>query len=87
MESNPSGWRDLLPDESLRGWTRVAVPPAGRLDPVTQWHVDSAQRFVVCDGDRGHEWLRYDRELANFILHVEWRLTKAEGPKNYSSGI
>ena len=87
LESSPKGWIDLLPEESLKGWTRVAIPPDKPLDPITQWKVDRAHRFIVCEGDRGHEWLRYDRELANFILHVEWRFTKKEGAKGYNSGV
>ena len=87
LESEPAGWLDLLPDESLKGWTRVPIPPDRALNPNTQWSVDTAQRFVVCEGNRGHEWLRYDRELADFIFHVEWRFTKLEGGKGYNSGV
>jgi hypothetical protein len=42
---------------------------------------------LVCSGDQGHEWLRYDRELADFVLHVEWRLAKLEGDGKYNSGV
>jgi hypothetical protein len=87
LESEPAAWVDVLPDESLKGWTRVPIPPDRALNPITQWSVDTAQRFVVCEGNRAHEWLRYDRELANFIFHVEWRFTKLEGGKGYNSGV
>jgi hypothetical protein len=85
--SDTSGWMDILPDESFHGWTRVAIPPDRALDPVSQWKVDKARRIVICEGDRGHEWLRYDRELADLILHVEWRFDKREGLKGYNSGV
>ncbi len=87
LESDPSGWVDLLPDESFKGWTRVAIPPDRVLDPISQWRVDTAHRTVLCEGNRGHEWLRYNRELANFLFHVEWRFTKLEAGKGYNSGV
>jgi len=85
--SNASAWIDIMPGESFNNWTRVAIPPDKALDPVSQWSVDKARGVVICSGDHGHEWLRYDRELANFILHVEWRFIKGEGLKGYNSGV
>jgi hypothetical protein len=87
LASNTSEWIDILPDESLKGWTRVAIPPDKALDPVSQWKLDKARRTIICEGDRGHEWLRYDRELTDLIFHVEWRFTKREGLKGYNSGV
>lgn len=87
LESDPSGWVDLLPAPSFKSWTRVAVPPERALDPISQWSVDSIHRTIVCEGNRGHEWLRYDRQLANFRFHVEWRFSKIEGGKGYNSGV
>lgn len=86
LESDPAGWLDVLPGPGLEGWTRVAAPPTQPLDPVSQWSVDTARRVLVCEGDRGHEWLRYDRELADAIFHVEWRFTPVEGGR-YNSGV
>jgi hypothetical protein len=87
LASDPSGWIDLMPRDSLQGWTRVSVPPGKALDPVNQWSVDKKNRTILCEGNHGHEWLRYDRELANFLLHVEWRVTKRDGAKGYNSGV
>ncbi|HZO99120.1 MAG TPA: DUF1080 domain-containing protein [Terriglobia bacterium] len=81
------GWVALFPDKSFKGWTRVAIPPDHPLDPVSQWSVDPVKRFIVCEGNRGHEWLRYDRELADFELQVEWRFTRLAKPAPYNSGI
>ena len=79
---------DILPDESLKGWTRVPIPPLDGLKPKLQWRVDTAQKFLICTGDGGHEWLRYDKEAGDFELHVEWRFTpRTEEPKKYNSGI
>lgn len=87
LASEPLGWVDLLPRESLRGWTRLTVPPGKVLDPINQWSLDKEHGTILCEGNHGHEWLRYDRELANFILHVEWRFEKREGASGYNSGI
>ena len=86
-KSGNTGWVDIMPDESFSQWTRVAIPPEKALDPVSQWSVDVAQRVVICEGNHGHEWLRYNRELSDFVLHVEWRFTKREGLKGYNSGV
>jgi hypothetical protein len=87
LASEPSGWVDLMPRGSFEGWTRVAIPPTKPLDPVSQWSLDKAHGTIVCEGNHGHEWLRYDRELTNFLLHVEWRFEKREGVKGYNSGV
>ena len=70
-------WTDILPDESLKGWTRIPIPipPVDGLKPPLQWRVDAAQKALICSGDGGHEWLRYDKELGDFILQVEFRYT------------
>jgi len=82
------GWVDLLPDAKFTGWTRLPIPPTGKLADVSQWKTDRARRLIVCEGNGGHEWLRYDRELSDFLLHVEWRFTpRTEGETKYNSGI
>jgi hypothetical protein len=85
--SSPEGWIDILPNGSFDGWTRVAIPPDKTLDPISQWKLGGSSKTLICDGDRGHEWLRYDRQLANFILRAEWRFIIREGLKGYNSGI
>lgn len=87
LESDPKGWVDILPDESFKGWTRLALPSDKPLDPASQWKVDKAARLLVCEGNKGHEWLRYDRELRNAIFHVEWRFVPIESGKGYNSGV
>ena len=77
---------DLLPDDNLTGWTRVPVPPINGVTGKLQWRVDPAQKVLICSGDGAHEWLRYDRELGDFVLDVEWRFTPRAGAK-YNSGI
>jgi len=85
--STTSGWVDIMPQEGFKGWTRIPIPPDRALDPVSQWKMDEARRIVICEGDHGHEWLRYDRELTDLILHVEWRFIPGEGLEGYNSGV
>ena len=79
---------DLLPPSDFKGWTRIPIPPVDGLKPRMQWRVNSVEHSLVCDGDGGHEWLRYDRELGDFVFQAEWRFTP-RGPeeKRYNSGI
>jgi hypothetical protein len=79
---------DLLPNETLQGWTRIPIPAISGVNPKLQWRVDPAAQTLVCSGDGGHEWLRYDKELANFELSVDWRFTpRTSGEVRYNSGI
>ena len=65
----------MFPGDYELAWTRVAIPPTNPLYKVNQWHIKPGEREIVCDGNRGHEWLRFNRELANFDFKVEWRFT------------
>ncbi len=86
LETDATGWIDVQPTASLRGWTRVPIPPGGTLGRA-QWHVDSSGE-LVCDGDGGHDMLRYDEELTNGIFHVDFRYTPVTGTNpNYNSGV
>jgi hypothetical protein len=91
LEREPGGWIDLLAKAGpeLNGWTRGPIPPGGKLKSETnsQWSLDPTTGNLVCRGDGGHEWLRWDRELGDFIYHVEWRFTPVEGRKGYNSGV
>jgi hypothetical protein len=79
---------NILPNEKLEGWTRIPIPPVSGVNPKMQWRVDAAQQALICAGDGGHEWLRYDRELGDFELQVDWRFTpRTSGETKYNSGI
>jgi hypothetical protein len=83
-EKDPAGWIDILPGEGLKGWTRLPIAP----DPLaaeSQWKVVNG--VLVCEGDKGHDWIRYDREFDNFVFHVEFRYTPLPGNPRYNSGI
>jgi len=85
-------WVDLMPQETplgqnIPGWTRIPIPAISGVNPKMQWRVDGAQKLLICTGEGGHEWLRYDREMNDFILQVEWRFTPKEGETKYNSGI
>jgi hypothetical protein len=87
LVSQPKGWVDLFPSADFKGWTRLSIPADKPLSEPNQWKVDAAGGLLVCDGTGGHDWLRYDRELADFIFHVEWRFVPKEGGKGYNSGV
>jgi hypothetical protein len=90
LEQDSSGWSDLLADggADMKGWSRVSIPPTGTLSANSPWSFDSKTSVLTCAGDAsGHEWLRFDKELDDGILHVEWRFVPMEGKKGYNSGI
>ncbi|HET8546468.1 MAG TPA: DUF1080 domain-containing protein [Bryobacteraceae bacterium] len=89
LEFNSKGWTDLLPTApGMKGWKRVVAGRNTQLDPESQWKVDLASRVLVCEGNKGHEYLMYEaREYNDVILHAEWRFSKLEGAPAYNSGI
>jgi len=85
--AQPADWSDIMPPPDLKGWSRIAFPPTNSLGRA-QWHLDAARQVLVCDGDGGHDLLRFDRQLTNCALHVECRFLPATGPRtNHNSGI
>jgi hypothetical protein len=89
FERDSKGWTDLLSKggPKLEGWTRGPIPPKGKLNDQSQWTLDAATGTLVCQGDGGHEWMRWDQELVDCVFHVEWRFTLVPGKKGYNSGI
>ena len=87
--ASAADWLNIQPDASFRGWTRLPIPPGAPLDAKSQWSISPSDGDIVCDGakEKGHEWLRYDRELRNFVLHVEWRFRPIPGETKYNSGV
>jgi hypothetical protein len=79
---------DVLPNESLQGWTRIPWTAVLGLKPDVQWRVDTAQHALICSGKGAHEWLRYDKPLGDFIFQVDWRFTPLGAEeKRYNSGV
>jgi len=87
LQADPSGWKDIMPAPSFEGWTRLPFMVTTPMNAASQWKVDTAANVLICEGDKGHEWLRYDKELADSIFHVEFRFTKIEGGRGYNSGV
>jgi len=87
LATKAGDWTDLTPTVDLKGWTRIPVPQTHTLGRA-QWHLDTSRQVLVCDGDGGHEMLRFDKELTNCIFHVEFRFVPvSEGKSNYNSGV
>ena len=92
LESTPDGWADLLAlsGTDLKGWTRLPIPPKPDAKPseTSQWSIDPKTGYIVCEGNGGHEWLRWDTVVEDGIFHVEFRYTPVTtGKKGYNSGI
>jgi hypothetical protein len=90
LERDPTGWVDLLAGAGpeLKGWTRGPIPPNGKLREKTQWTLSADGKTLTCEGDGGHEWLRWDKEQGDFHYHVEWKFTPVtSGKKAYNSGV
>lgn len=95
LESEPRGWKDILPGNKLSGWTRYPLRTEVRQD-FDVWKVDRKAGRLLCQanlpevpapGRSGtHEMLRYDRELGDFVWHVEWRFVDPE-KRGWNSGI
>jgi len=85
--SDPDGWLAITPAADLGGWTVLTLPPGGTAHQPSQWKTESDSGTVICEGNGGHDWLRYDRELKDFIFHVEWRFTPVDAEKGYNSGV
>jgi hypothetical protein len=78
---------NMFPKNYQEMWTRVAIPPANPLSQEDEWHIHAKTREIVCDGNHGHEFLRFNRELGNFDFKVEWRFTPVAGTTKYNSGV
>jgi len=82
------GWKDIFPDAKFSEWTRISIPPGKPVSEPSQWKIDQASGTLVCEGNGGHEMLRYNTEYSDFVLHVEWRYTKvADENARYNSGV
>ena len=82
------GWKDIFPDEKFSEWTRISIPPGKPVSEPSQWKIDRAAGTVVCEGNGGHDMLRYNTEFADFVMHVEWKYIKvADEQARYNSGI
>jgi len=78
---------NLFPADYQAQWTRVAIPPTKPVTNIPQWHIDAASRTILCDGNGGHDWLRFNHEVGNFTFSVKWRFTPVEGTAKYNSGV
>jgi hypothetical protein len=77
----------LFPPNYQDQWTRIAIPPTHPVSQIAQWHIDPTRRTILCDGNGGHEWLRFNQEFHNFAFHVQWRFTALPGTTKYNSGV
>ena len=101
LSRDPSGWVDILPGPGLAGWTRVEPISTRGVKSVIHrdhalWLPDRKTGLLECrahlppigaDGEPGsHEMLRHDKEVGDFVFHVEWRFVDP-GRKGWNAGI
>ena len=77
---------NLFPADAESHWTRIAIPPTQPPTNVPQWHIDAAHRTIHCDGNGGHDWLRFNQEVKDFDFQVKWRFIPKPDVK-YNSGV
>lgn len=82
----PAQTINMFPAQAEQHWTRIAIPPTQPPTSVPQWHIDAAHRTIHCDGNGGHDWLRFNQEVANFDFQVKWRFLPKPDAK-YNSGV
>ena len=78
---------NLFPADYQSQWTRMAIPPSHPVSQIAQWHIDAGSAEIVCDGNGGHDWLRFNHEFGNFSFHLKWRFTPQPGKPHYNSGV
>jgi hypothetical protein len=87
----PVGWAhaqtiNMFPANAEAAWTRIGIPATQPVTSTQQWHIDAASRTIHCDGNGGHDWLRFNHEVANFDFQVKWRFVPKPDAK-YNSGV
>jgi hypothetical protein len=93
LESDGTGWTNLLADRSLKDWVRTPlagnpIVRAGSMTDPSPWKLDSTGEILACDGKSvGHELFRYAVELQDLVLHAEYRFVPVEGETRYNSGV
>jgi hypothetical protein len=101
LETQPGGWTDIMPGPGLAGWTRLEpISTRGvvaKVHPEREvWVVDRKAGILDCRGHLppapaggkagSHEMLSHDRELGDFVFHVEWRFTDPARP-GWNAGV
>lgn len=86
METDATGWIDLLADKTLAKWKRVKYIER-QLKPTNSWSLDAANNVLVCDGKDAVELYLYDQEFGDGVFHVEWRFRPVENGRGYNSGV
>jgi hypothetical protein len=93
LESDRSGWVNLLADKSLKDWVRTPlsgnpIVRAGSTSDPSPWKFNQTGDILFCDGKSvGHELLRYAQELKDLVIHAEFRFPPVEGETKYNSGV
>lgn len=87
FERDPEGWIDITPKADFKDWSRVPIPPKGKLNAKNPWSLSADGQTLICDGVGVHEMLLWGKEMSDGIFHIDWRFKKIEGKKGYNSGV
>jgi|GEM_PF-472496 len=85
MESDSTGWIDLLEDSTLSHWHRV--PVGKQVKNILQWKLNPSDKTLHCSGTGDHENFQYAQEFGDGVFHCEWRFIPVEGATKYNSGV
>lgn len=86
FESDPDGWKDILPDKEFSKWTRVHLPPDTKPSERNPWSLAKEGGILVCDGIGIKEMLLFKEAQRDGVFHVEWRFKKSD-KDGYNSGV
>src|SRR5262249_907556 len=67
LESDPTGWTDLMPGKDLKGWKRVPIAPDEKLNSKNPWSISADGKTLVCDGVGVKEMFLHEDERGDGI--------------------
>lgn len=87
LQTEPTGWEDLLKDESISNWVRVPPAPDEKfaLAVKSPWSFDPKTGILRCNAEGCYELLIENTPRKDGVLHVEWRYVGT--PEKPDSGI
>ncbi|MBI4584792.1 MAG: SMP-30/gluconolactonase/LRE family protein [Planctomycetes bacterium] len=85
LEADPGGWEDLMPRPDFQGWRRVALPQDSRAEK-HPWSASADGKILSCKGKGVKEMLLHEKERADGIFHVEWRVADPR-QEEYNGGV
>ncbi len=86
LDLDYNGFKDLITDPLLTGWTRSAFDSDEPVAATNPWHFNPDKRLLTFTGTPTGEMLRLDEPPSDYILHVDWRLDQTD-PEASDGGV